>query len=186
MSYSSERTGAKAAEKPAYLLGLKSGSLRWVRFYQREHTERERIRAYLALGTQHLHWRLAVERNRIGDMSPILGDASPPYPRADAEGVQRVSPLTTFVAPYADERTAALEAVAWAERLYRDDGTVDARKVRADGRIRIRVIGSKRGGGSRDAGVWLLRQGIIRKVAGGYALNVEQYPYRHYVTALRP
>jgi hypothetical protein len=40
------------------------------------------------------------------------------------------------------------------------------------------MIGSKRGSGSRDAGLWLLRERIIEKVPGGYRLNIRDYPTR--------
>jgi len=149
--------------------------------YQRERTERARVAAYLALGTMALHWRMEVERNRFVEAETVQPLRTPP-----AVPAERLSPLTTFVAPYVDEQRAALEGIAWAEKLYDASGAIDPRKVHADGRLRIRVIGSKRGGGNREAGAWLLRQGVIRKATGGYALNVDRFPYRHYVTALRP
>ena len=89
--------------------GVTTGALTSiVNSYQVQRTERQRVAAYLALGTMAMHWRLAVERNRI------YKDTLPELPTPPALSVERVSPLTTFVAPYADERTAALEGVAWA------------------------------------------------------------------------
>ena len=162
--------------------GVTTGTLTAIaNAWQRERTERQRVAAYLALGTMALRWRMEVERNRTIEaesvQTPYVGSTS---------SVERLSPLTTFVAPYVDEQRAAIEGIAWAEKLYDASGAIDARKVHADGRLRIRVIGSKRGGGNREAGAWLLRQGVIRKATGGYALNVDRFPYRHYVTALRP
>jgi len=173
--------------------GVTTGALTAViNGYQRERTERQRIAAHLALGTMALHWRLEVERNRvigIPSASPLPGAGIPP-----AGSAERISPLSTFVEPYANEERAQAEAIAWAEKLYdrAAPGAPDGRKVQlagapeAIGRLRVRMIGSKRGGGSRDAGVWLLRQGVIRKVSGGYSLNVAQFPYRHYISALAP
>lgn len=156
--------------------------------YQRERTERQRIDAYRELGAMALAWRMEVERNRL--LEPLQ---RPPHDfRPDVGGVQRVSPLNTFVEPYADQERAVLEGVRWAEKLYDRSalGAPDPRKVQLDGesigRLKIRMIGSKRGGGSREAGVFLIRQGVIRKVAGGYALVIENYPYRHYVSTLAP
>lgn len=47
-----------------------------------------------------------------------------------------------------------------------------------DGRLSGRMIGSKRGSGSRDAGRWLLKERIIERVSGGYRLNLRDYPNR--------
>jgi len=160
--------------------GVTTGTLTAiVNAYQVQRTERQRVAAYLALGTMALRWRMEVERNRTIEAESV----QTPYV-APAVSAERLSPLTTFVEPYADQERAALEGVAWAEKLYDGNGEIDPRKVYADGRLRQRMIGSKRGGGSRESGVWLLRQGVIRKVGGGYALNTKMFPSRHYVTAL--
>ena len=143
-----------------------------VNAYQAQRTERQRIAAYLALGTMALQWRY------------IEAEAAQTPRTPPTHSVERLSPLTTFVAPYADEQKAALEAIAWAEKLYGRDGAPDSRKVLQDGRLKIRVIGSKRGGGSKEAGRWLLQQGVIVRVAGGYALRLSAFPHRRYVSAL--
>lgn len=168
--------------------GVTTGTLTSiVNAWQRERTERQRVAAYLALGTMALRWRMEVERNRTIDAETVQPLRIPP-----AVPTERLSPLTTFVEPYADQERAALEGVAWAEKLYDGSalGAPDPRKVLLSGdsvgRLKVRMIGSKRGGGSREAGVWLLRQGVIVRVAGGYAIRLDLYPYRHYVTALAP
>jgi hypothetical protein len=152
-----------------------------VNSWQREQTERRRVAAYLALGTMALRWRMEVERNRTIEAETVQTPHAPP-----AVPAERLSPLTTFVEPYANEERAALEGIAWAEKLYDGNGEIDPRKVHPNGQLRIRVIGSKRGGGNREAGAWLLRQRIIVRVDGGYSLNVARFPRRHYVSALMP
>ena len=177
-----------ATTTTAFVFVITGALTAMVNGWQREKTERLRVSAYRELGTMSLQWRIAVERSRQLEMQPA--PPSLPVHRPDVEGVQRVSPLNTFVEPYVDADRAAIEAVRWAEQLYDRTalGAPDPRKVQLSGeslgRLRVRMIGSKRGGGSRDAGVWLLRQGVIQKVAGGYALRLEAFPYRHYLHAL--
>jgi hypothetical protein len=137
--------------------------------WQHEATERRRIDAYQALGEQSLEWRLAVEETR---QLELLGR------RGSAEGVQRISPLQSYVAPYGDGEQAQVEGVRFAMSLYDTHGRPDARQVHADGRLRGKMLGSKRGAGSRDAGRWLLRAGVVRRVRGGYALAIDKYPTR--------
>lgn len=137
--------------------------------WQRERTERQRIVAYRELGELTLEWKLSVEETR---QLELVGRRPP------AEGVQRVSPLNSYVAPFADGEQAQVEGVRWASMLYDTAGRPDRKRVHADGRIKVRMIGSKRGSGSREAGRWLLRQGIIKRVPGGYALNLDHYPNR--------
>ena len=62
--------------------------------------------------------------------------------------------------------------------LYDTHGRPDSKHVHGDGRLRGRMLGSKRGTGSREAGRWLLRSGIIQRVRGGYALDVIRFPSR--------
>lgn len=137
--------------------------------WQHERTERQRIEAYRELGEMALDWRLAVEETRQME----LQGRRPP-----TEGVQRVSPLNTFVAPFADGEQAQVEGVRFAMGLYDTKGRPDPQRVHPDGRLKIKMCGSKRGSGSREAGVWLLRVGIIRRVKGGYRLDIDRYPTR--------
>lgn len=138
--------------------------------WQQQRTERLRIQAYRELGEMALDWRLSVEETR---QMELVGRRPP------AGGVQRLSPLNgNFVAPYADGEQAQVEGVRFAMGLYKTDGRPDPQRVHPGGRLKIRMIGSKRGSGSREAGLWLLQAEIIQRVRGGYRLNVEQYPTR--------
>lgn len=136
---------------------------------QREKTERLRVAAYRELGEMALEWRLAVEETR---QIELMGR------RPSTDSVQRLSPLNTYVAPYAEGEQAQVEGVRFAMSLYDTRGRPDPSRVHPDGRLKIRMLGSKRGSGGRDAGRWLLQQGIIRRVAGGYALQIDDYPTR--------
>lgn len=134
--------------------------------WARETTERRRIDAYESLGELMLEWRMMQE---IG-----LGER-----RGSTEGVRRLSPLgdsPNYVTPYLEGEQAAVEAMRFAVALYGADGRPDRRKVQADGRLAVRMIGSKRGGGSRESGLWLLRQGVIVRVRKGYALDLLKFP----------
>jgi hypothetical protein len=133
-----------------------------------EHTERQRIDAYEALGLESFAWRMAVEETR---QIELLGRTPP------TEGVQRTSPLN-YVAPFADGEQAQHEGVRFAMGLYSTMGRPDPKHVHPDGRLRGRMLGSKRGSGSREAGRWLLRAGIIQRVRGGYALDISRFPTR--------
>lgn len=134
-----------------------------------ERTERLRIDAYESLGEQAIEWRLACEQTR---QIELLGR------RPHADPVQRTSPLNSYVAPFADGEQAQAEGVRFAMSLYSTMGKPDPKRVHADGRLKLRMIGSKRGSGSREAGRWLLRAGIIQRVRGGYALDVGRFPTR--------
>jgi hypothetical protein len=99
--------------------------------------------------------------------------------RGATQGVHRLSPLgdsPNYVTPYLEGQQAAVEALRWACALYDATGRPDRRKVGADGRLRVRMIGSKRGGGSRESGLWLLRNGVIVRVRKGYALDLLAFP----------
>lgn len=137
--------------------------------YAREKTERIRIDAYQELGERAIEWRLACEQTR---QIELLGRRPP------TEGVQRTSPLASYVAPFADGEQAQVEGVRFAMGLYSTVGHPDPKRVHADGRLKQRMLGSKRGSGSREAGRWLLRAGIIQRVRGGYALDVGRFPTR--------
>lgn len=144
--------------------------------WQRERTERLKIEAWRELGAMHMDVKLAVEETR---QLELMGR------RGATEGVQRVSPLNSFVPAIADGEEAQEEGVRFAMGLYATSGKPDPKKLHPDGRLSGRMIGSKRGSGSREAGLWLLREGIIRRVRGGYALAVDKYPtrdsLRHYL-----
>lgn len=134
---------------------------------QLQRTERKRIDAYQELGERMLEWRM---------MQEIAGNPL----GADRRGApHRLSPLgdsANYVAPYQDGEQAAVEGLRWAVALYDANGQPDRRKVHGDGRLLCRMIGSKRGGGSRDSGLWLLRNGVIVRVRKGYALDMLRYP----------
>lgn len=113
-----------------------------------------------------LEWRMMQEIALSGRTEP-------------AQATHRLSPLgdaANYVAPYQDGERAAVEGVRWAVGLYDARGYPDRRKVGADGRLAVKMIGSKRGGGSRESGLWLLRQGVIVRVRKGYALAVDRFP----------
>lgn len=137
--------------------------------WQRERTERLRVEAYRELGELSFEWRLAVEETRQLELVGRRGATDP---------AQRISPLNTFVPAIEDGMEAQQEGIAFAMSLYGTTGQPDSKRVHADGRLRGRMIGSKRGSGSRDAGRWLLREKIIERVPGGYRLNITRYPSR--------
>src|SRR5690606_2649445 len=135
-------------------------------------------------------WRLAVEETRRLELHAELAARTPQPARSEpAAPLHRLSPLNTFVAPYADEERAAGEALDWAAGLYTRYGTPDPRQVLMvgddRGRLRGRRIGSKRGGGSREAGLWLLRKNVVQRVRGGYRFNVDSFPTRAALDLLR-
>lgn len=144
--------------------------------HERERTERLRIEAYREIAELGFEWRLAVEETRQMELAGR---------RKGPAVAERISPLSTYVPAIADGDEAQQEGVRFAMGLYDTHGRPDARRVHADGRLKIRMCGSKRGAGSRDAGRWLLREGIVRRVQGGYALNLSHYPtrdsLRHYL-----
>jgi hypothetical protein len=134
--------------------------------WARETTERRRIDAYLELGERMLEWRMMQEQ-------------VPAVPRGPTAAMHRLSPLgdaPNYVTPYLEGEQAAVEGLRWAVGLYDASGQPDRRKVGADGRLLCRMIGSKRGGGSRESGLWLLRNGVIVRVRKGYALAVDRFP----------
>lgn len=169
-----------------------------------ERTERQRIEAYEALGALAIEWRQAVEQNRSAELQ---AQAMPlqltrRIAALETELLERqvnADPLHTpsFVTPY-DNRsgaafaeevgpardTSAREAVAWLSGLYDDLGKPDAKKVQligdtsSLGRLKVRMLGSKRGSGSREAGLWCLNNGAIKKVSGGYQLQLALFPTR--------
>lgn len=137
--------------------------------WQREKTERQRVEAYRELGELAIEWRIAVEETRQIE----LQGRRPPV-----ESVQRLSPLNSYVPPFAEGEKAQVEGIRFAMSLYNTVGRPDPQRVHPDGRLRLKMIGSKRGSGSREAGIWLLRAGIIQRVKGGYRLDVNRFPTR--------
>lgn len=135
----------------------------------RERTEHHRIDAYQELGEQAIQWRLAVEETR---QIELLGR------RPHAEGVPPAGALQSYVPPFADGERAQVEGVRFAMSLFDTQGRPDNARVHPDGRLRGRMLGSKRGTGSPEAGRWLLRAGIIQRVRGGYALDLDKFPTR--------
>lgn len=173
----------------------------------KERTERQRIDAYQALGEQAIEWRREVEANRAAEIQAqsLPTQLTRRIAALEEELLERrlsTDPLrnvATFVAPY-DNRsqaahadaprvapavdTTAQEAIAWLNDLYDELGNADRRKVRPDGRLRVRMLGSTRGPGSRDAGRWLIDRGAILKVEGGFALNMRYFRTRENVRNL--
>lgn len=175
-----------------------------VRGRQREVTERIRIDAWADLGEQAIELRKLVEANRRLELEK---QAIPVYLRRRLEALETEllerSPTTsapqgtTFVTPYDNRRGGAFadevqpdhdttreEALRWASGLYNDVGTPNAKllwltnRPESHGRIRGPVIGSKRGDGSPEALRWLLQHRVLKKMPGGYALNVALFPTR--------
>jgi hypothetical protein len=137
--------------------------------WQRERTERLKVQAYRELGELNYGWKIAIEETRQLE----LAGRRPP-----TGGAQRISPLNSYVPAIEDGQEAQSEAVRFAMGLYATNGKPDPKKLHPDGRLAGRMLGSKRGAGSRDAGRWLLREGIIKRVRGGYALNIALFPNR--------
>lgn len=175
------------------------------RGYQHEKTERQRINAYADLGEQALEWRMKVEDNRRLELERDALPATLSRRLAQLEthllehSLDAAPPQgTTWVAPYDNRKggafaaetqpahdTTAQEAIRWvAANLYNDAGAPNAKTLwltnrpESHGRIRIPVIGSKRGEGSADALRWLRDKRVLVKVPGGYALNLQLCPTR--------
>jgi hypothetical protein len=137
--------------------------------HERETTERIRIEAWREIAERAFEWKIAIEETR---QLELAGRRTP------TGDVHRVSPLNSFVPAIADGEEAQQEGIRFALGLFDTHGRPDAKKLHPDGRLAGRMIGSKRGSGSRDAGLWLLRERIIEKVPGGYRLNIRDYPTR--------
>lgn len=187
---------------PIYLIIITGSLVRILGRWARERTERQRIRAYERVMVVAFQWRQAVEANRTAELQ---AQALPSQlqrriaaletelleQRISAGGVQTPSGRNTFVTPYDNRSKAAFseetepptdttanEAMQWLNSLYDELGNVDRRKVNSDGRLKVRMIGSSRGPGSREAGRWLIQRGVIYKVPGGFALNLQHYRTR--------
>lgn len=188
---------------PLYILIITGALTSMVNVTQHEVTERQRIAAYKEVMLAGFEWRIAVEQNRNAELQAQAMPLQLTRRIAALETElleQRVrTPSTqppTFVTAYdntsgaafADEEpqvdSTAQEAVTWLSGLYNDLGMPDAKKLQlvgdtaSLGRLRVRMLGSKRGQGSREAGLWLLNQGVVKKVAGGYMLMLAHYPTR--------
>lgn len=136
---------------------------------EREKTERIRIDAWREIAERAFEWKLAVEETRQMELAGRRGAVAP---------AQRISPLNTFVPAIADGQEAQQEGTRFAMSLYGTNGQPSSKHVHADGRLKQKMLGSKRGSGSRDAGRWLLKERIIERVPGGYRLNLALFPNR--------
>lgn len=180
--------------------------------HEAEVTERYRIQAYTQVAGQTIGWRLRVEENHALELQAHGLPADLPRRLAQledrlfaqqlsAEGVQTPTATSSFVAPYDNRSTAAFaqetqpaidttasEALAWVRGLYLDTGLPDPAQVQTSGDktgwLKVRMLGSKRGTGSKEAGLWLLHRKVILRAAGGYRLNVELFPRRESLRAL--
>lgn len=170
---------------------------------EREKTERLRIQAYKELGEQAIAWRQSVEQNRHLELTQqaLPRDIQRRLAQLESDALERETAQTpgrgsTYISAYSNVSeaahsdiapqvdTTAQEAVAWLSGLYDEFGNADRSKLQSDGRLKIRMLGSSRGPGSRDAGLWLISKGVIRKVPGGFALNLRRYPTRESVRNL--
>lgn len=192
---------------PAYLVIITGSLAKILGRWAREKTERQRIKAYERVMVVAFQWRREVEANRAAEIQAqsLPTQLTRRIAALEEELLERrlsVDPLrnvSTFVTPY-DNRsqaahadaprvapavdTTAQEAIAWLNDLYDELGNADRRKVRPDGRLRVRMLGSTRGPGSRDAGRWLIDRGAILKVEGGFALNMRYFRTRENVRNL--
>lgn len=153
--------------------------------WQREKTERARIDAYADIAEMAIQWRLAIEKNRALELQA----QAPQQPQLPAGGVQPPHKGRTFVPPYDKPDETAREAVDWAYSLYLPTGKPDPEKVQVEGDKRgwllVRMLGSKRDGGSKEAGLWLLHRKFILPARGGYIVNLNHFPRREHLRALR-
>ncbi len=182
----------------SFFVAVLTGTLTDItRSAQRERTERQRIDAYAQLAEKALDWRLAVESNRQLELQQgapadvrrrlaALEDSLPADPMQTPSFVQPYDnrPKGAFAAEVQPLDTTAHEALKWARGLYTDIGAPNGERLwltnkkESHGRIRGEVIGSKRGGGSNEARLWLLHRRVIVKRPGGYALNIALFPER--------
>lgn len=173
---------------------------------QREQTERQRIEAYAQAATLAIQWRIKVEDNRTLELqaqalpTQLARRVAALEDRA-FEREESVAPMqtpSTFVTAFDNRSRAAFaeetqpagdmtanEALAWARTLYNDAGDPNPAKVYNDGRLKVRMAGSSRGPGTREAGLWLIQKGVIKKVPGGFALNIKHFPTRESLRGLR-
>lgn len=182
-----------------------------IRGGQMQRTERQRIAAYADLAELAIQWRLTIEENRRLELESqaLPADLQRRLAAIESDLLERslpapTAPGATYVTPY-DNRprgafasetqpahdTTATEALAWAMSLYTDTGLPDPRRVQllgkpdAIGKVKGEVLGSKRGEGSREALLWLLHRRVLKKVPGGYALNLSAFPRREELRYIR-
>jgi hypothetical protein len=179
------------ASTPFYLLIITGALTAIANVAQQECTERQRIAAYERVMHTAFEWRMMVEQNRTAELQAQAMPLQLTQRIAMLEtrlleqqvGTGGVQP-PTFVAPYANHNTTASEAVAWASNLYDDMGKPDKDKVQLTGdeasigRLKVRMLSSKRGTGSNEAGLFLLQNRVIQRVQGGYMLNLKHFPHR--------
>lgn len=153
--------------------------------WQRERTERARIEAYAEAAEMALQWRIRIEDNRALE----LQTQQPPMRQLPVDPPQTPHDGRTFVPPYREPDKTAAEALAWARSLYLDNGQPDPKMIQPDGKkrgwLRVRAIGSKRGGGTEEAGVWLRQRKFLRRVPGGYMIDLDHFPTRESLRLLR-
>lgn len=182
-----------------------------VAVWQRERTERYRIKAYLQAAQLAIGWRVRIEENRAlelqgqalpADLSRRLAqlETDALERKVSAGGIQTPNAQSSFVSAYDNTSnavfapkgdTTAQEAIRWASCLYLDTtGLPDPAQVQTSGDqqgwLKIRMVGSKRGTGSKEAGLWLLQRRVIVRAPGGYKLNIKHYPNRESLRALLP
>lgn len=179
---------------PVYAV-IATGSLTAiVTVWQRERTERHRIDAYADTTELALTWRIKIEENRMLELQA----QAQPLPQL-ADPVQTGAARDTFVpaydnrsaAAFVDNRrpdTTAQEAINWVNALYLPTGQPDPAQVQTTGErtgwLKTRMLSSKRGTGSAEAGLWLLQRHVILRAPGGYKLNLTRYPTRDRLRAL--
>lgn len=175
---------------PIYAVIVTGSLTAIVTVWQREKTERHRIDAYADTAELALTWRIKIEENRRLEMQARALPTD--WPQLPADPAQTPT-QHTFVPPY-DNRprgafadplqpdSTAHEALNWVMGLYLADGQPDPAQVQTSGErtgwLKVRMLGSKRGSGSKEAGIWLLQHRVILRAPGGYKLNLTRYPHR--------
>lgn len=188
-----------AVTTPLYLIIITGTLTRVVARMARESTERQRIKSYERVMVTALEWRKAIEANHALYLQAqaLPSDFGRRLAQLEHESLERgiaggVQTPSTFVAPYDNRSQAAhapetpdstaQEALMWARGLYGDNGAPDPRQVHVSGEkagwLKGRMLGSKRGVGSKEAGLWLLQHKVILRAPGGYLLNLERFPRR--------
>ncbi|MCC6454481.1 MAG: hypothetical protein IT328_06020 [Caldilineaceae bacterium] len=188
-----------ALTTPLFLIIITGSLSKILGRWSREKTERQRIKAYERVMVVAFQWRQAVESNRAAELQAqaLPTQLTRRIAALETELLERsvsaggVQPPSTFVSPHDNRSNAAFaaetepqvdttanEAISWASGLYNELGQADPTKVQADGRLKVRMIGSSRGPGSREAGLWLIQKGVIVKVPGGFALNMRHFRTR--------
>jgi hypothetical protein len=150
--------------------------------WQHQKTERHRVDAYEHLAELALSWHIEAARAQ-----------QPQLAAPQEQGPQRVyrtlSVTDSFVPPYQDPHRASTEALAWVRTLYGSDGFPDRRKVVVEGDnygwLKVKMLGSNRGDGSRDALQWLLDRRVVMRAQGGFVVNLSRYPTQASLAQIR-